>query len=620
VSRGEVGPGPASRDGPHRPLPPEPTAPHPPPGAPRDTAQGVAPDPAPEPAPDAAQVLTPDAWQDPPPGPPSAAPLDAAGDLPADLLPPLLPDPWDGERDSDAKSRPEPGGTGEYFAVASETEHTGGLREGDLLIRRYRLLERIAEGGMSVIWRAFDEALQRPVAVKVHDGPFDAEHGCRELIRREARTAARLHHPDVIEVYDYGETVTAQGRIAAFVVMRLLEGRSLADRLREGPLPWQEAARIAERIALVLAAAHERGIVHRDVTPENVLLTEDGAKLLDFGIAAIADEQGNELLAEYGTPPYVAPERLQGVHADPAVDMYSLGVMLFEMLTGDLPYPERTWEAIEVVRRIGPPPVPDVPNLPAELALLCQSCLSPQPRQRPTAQHAAEVLARAAARRRGRHSRPTWATAACMSIALLAVGISLFSGGRSGEQRPTSDGGAARTVQEGPSPAWQSPRPRAGSVTAPDGHRPAPSPAGAKRTGPSPAEPTHGPRATPTATHEPQTWSGRAAPDVPRLSGVETLPEAMWRLDRMLDEGTAEAEIRADVARAIRHDVRQVVHTMAEDEEGLCRGIAGVRLKLLASQREGALSAGLRIDLAEQLDVIHAALTGYPLDGGSGRA
>ncbi|SDQ81065.1 Serine/threonine protein kinase [Thermostaphylospora chromogena] len=266
------------------------------------------------------------------------------------------------------------------------------MKEGDVLTRRYRLLERIASGGMSAIWRAFDQSLHRMVAVKVLDRPLDADHGERELIRREARAAARIIHPDAIEVYDYGETVTSNGRMAAFVVMRLLDGTPLADRIADGPLPWQEAVTIAARVAKVLAAAHERGIVHRDVTAENVLITPDGAKLLDFGIAAFVGEQASERVADYGTPPYVAPERLAGVITDPAVDVYSLGVLLFEMLTGDTPYPERTWEEIENARREGPPPLPDVPGLPTEVAMLCRRCLDADPRNRPTAQHVADVL------------------------------------------------------------------------------------------------------------------------------------------------------------------------------------------------------------------------------------
>ncbi|MEV5414090.1 serine/threonine-protein kinase [Thermopolyspora sp. NPDC052614] len=371
--------------------------------------------------------------------------------------------------------------------VAPDGEYAGGLSEGDVLMRRYRLEERIATGGMSVIWRAFDEALQRSVAVKVHDGSFDGDHQCRDLIRREARTVARLQHPDVIEVYDYGETVTGQGRVAAFVVMRLLDGRPLAECLLEGPLPWWEALHIAERLALVLAAAHEQGIVHRDVTPENVLLTADGAKLLDFGIAAIADDQGNERLADFGTPPYVAPERLHGVTASPAVDVYSLGVLLFEMLTGELPYPERTWEAIEVVRRIGPPPLPDVPGLPPEAALLCQSCLSQSPQRRPTAQQAAEILARATVkRRRRRHTWPAWAAMSGLSLATLAAGLTLL------------------TTEEPP-------KPRRGQIVNsvwPASVRTSPTPIGSGRAG----APTTGTRAVPVSEHDARRDPPRVAP------------------------------------------------------------------------------------------------------------
>lgn len=188
----------------------------------------------------------------------------------------------------------------------SPPEH-GGLRAGDVLTRRYLLLEPIAWGGMSVIWRAFDQSLQRMVAVKLLDGEIGADRGGRELIRREARATARLIHPDAIEVYDYGEAVTSYGRLAAYVVMRLLEGRPLSDRISEGPLPWADAALIAARLANVLAAAHERGIVHRDVTAENVLLTATGAKLLDFGIAAFIGEDGEDHVSDYGTPPTSRP-------------------------------------------------------------------------------------------------------------------------------------------------------------------------------------------------------------------------------------------------------------------------------------------------------------------------
>ncbi|WP_345022584.1 serine/threonine-protein kinase, partial [Nonomuraea roseoviolacea] len=251
---------------------------------------------------------------------------------------------------------------------------------GDVLARRYVLLERIASGGTSVLWRARDSALERLVAVKV----LQEE---RELARREARTTARLEHPDAIEVYDYGETVTARGRVAAYVVMRLLDGVPLAERLSAGPLPWREAAATAARIARVLEAAHRQGIVHRDVSAENVLLTGSGPKLLDFGIAAPIGDPDDQR----GTPPYVSPERLAGAPVHPAVDVYALGVLLYEMFTGAPPYPETTWEELEGARRTRPCPRPA--GVPGELAALCARCLDPSPARRPTAGDVALRLA-----------------------------------------------------------------------------------------------------------------------------------------------------------------------------------------------------------------------------------
>ena len=173
---------------------------------------------------------------------------------------------------------------------------------GDLLARRYLLLEPLAAGGMSVIWRAFDQSLQRTVAVKVVTSP--CRRGSATAPARAPRRAPprRLLHPDAIEIYDYGEAVTRNGAVAAFVVMPLLDGTPLAERIADGPLPWPEAASIGVRMARVLAAGHARGLVHRDVTAENVLLTPDRAKLLDFGIAARAGAPDDDR----GTPPYVA--------------------------------------------------------------------------------------------------------------------------------------------------------------------------------------------------------------------------------------------------------------------------------------------------------------------------
>ncbi|MFI7450451.1 serine/threonine-protein kinase [Nonomuraea sp. NPDC049714] len=257
---------------------------------------------------------------------------------------------------------------------------------GDLLARRYLLLEPLATGGMSVIWRAFDQSLQRTVAVKVVTSSLQTGLGDRARARTEARAAARFIHPDAIEIYDYGEAVTRNGAVAAFVVMPLLNGTPLAERIAVGPMPWPEAASIGVRMARVLAAGHTRGLVHRDVTAENVLLTPDGPKLLDFGIAAWAGAPDDDC----GTPPYVAPERLDGAATHPAVDVYALGVLLFTMITGRTPYPETTWEQLEAARRTSPPPRPA--GVPHSVAALCQRCLAHEPERRPSAAEVADAL------------------------------------------------------------------------------------------------------------------------------------------------------------------------------------------------------------------------------------
>jgi hypothetical protein len=491
----------------------------------------------------------------------------------------------------------------------------GGLAEGDVLIRRYHLRERLAEGGMSVIWRAFDQSLQRMVAVKVLDGSFDGDHGGRELIRREARAAARLRHPDVIEVYDYGETITTHGRVAAFVVMRLLDGQPLAERLLDGPLPWTEAVGIALRLALVLSAAHAQGIVHRDVTPENVLMTDDGAKLLDFGIAAIEDDHGNERLADYGTPPYVAPERLRGVTTDPAIDVYALGVLLFQTLTGHLPYPEQTWEALESVRRIGLPPEPTAPGLPSQVATLCRRCLSQEPEQRPTAQHVAEVLARSiTSGRRASQIRRRWLTASAATAAVCAVTLTWLN--TAGPATHTVDA-AGLLPTASTMPVATGGQPAVGATTVAPVTKPVPTKerpktVASRGSGVSDAEPTSGPPSGPE--HEPgqgaRTHQGHdpqpptQPPTGPVASGPLTVAEAVNRFNRTLERGMAAQEIRPDVAT----DLRQVLNNAILADDDPRPAVADVRHKLADREREGALSPSLGADLGEQLTEIDAAL------------
>jgi eukaryotic-like serine/threonine-protein kinase len=272
--------------------------------------------------------------------------------------------------------------------------HVSALSTGLPLADRYLLIEQLGHGGMSVVWRGFDDLLGRPVAVKVLAAPIAADPAFRAAIYREARSAARLSHPHITHVYDYGEAELPDGETVSYVVMELLEGRTLHQRLTEEPLPWPEAVRIAGQVADALAAAHRRGIVHRDIAPPNVMLTATGAKVLDFGIAALAggrgDPDGGGLL---GTPAYVAPERLADAPAAPAADVYALGALLYESLTGQPPLDARTWDELaEAYRRDASPPPLLVPGLPAEVAEVCTRCLSRDPALRPGSAEVARIL------------------------------------------------------------------------------------------------------------------------------------------------------------------------------------------------------------------------------------
>lgn len=249
---------------------------------------------------------------------------------------------------------------------------------GSRLQDRFTLVERIGAGGMSEVWRATDEVLGRPVAVKVLAAALaDVDR----LTWREARAAARLAHPNVTQVYDYGEVPLSGGGSAGYLVMELVDGQNLASRLTAGPLPWREAARVARQVAAALAAAHRLGVIHRDIKPGNVVLTGDGVKVLDFGIAAAAGGGDTDPGRWLGTPRYAAPERSDvTAPARPASDVYSLGVLFYEALAGHPP------------DRSPPPPVPGVPE---PVMRLCGACLEPDPARRPDARQVSTGLAEA---------------------------------------------------------------------------------------------------------------------------------------------------------------------------------------------------------------------------------
>ncbi|HEU5108428.1 MAG TPA: serine/threonine-protein kinase, partial [Micromonosporaceae bacterium] len=151
------------------------------------------------------------------------------------------------------------------------------------LAGRYRLVERLGIGGMSVVWRGYDEVLGRQVAIKVLAPTLASEGGFRHRLRAEAQAAARLCHPHITNVYDYGEAEGSGGTTVPYVVMELIDGEPMSSRLRRGgAMPWREAVTACAEVASALAVAHARGVVHRDVTPNNVMLTDSGAKMVDF--------------------------------------------------------------------------------------------------------------------------------------------------------------------------------------------------------------------------------------------------------------------------------------------------------------------------------------------------
>lgn len=272
----------------------------------------------------------------------------------------------------------------------------GGVEEtaDRLLAGRYALGEVVGRGGMGWVWRGWDRALNRPVAVKVL-APASSDPTADERFAREARIIAGLTDPHVVAVYDHG---TAGGR--PYLVMELLHGRTLRQELRtDGPLTPRRAALLAGQAATGLAAAHRAGIVHRDVKPANLIADGDALTVLDFGIAARLEETA-QLTATgqvLGTVDYLAPERAVGHAATPAADVYALGCVLHELLSGRPPFQADTPAALlyqhvhETPGTPHPPfPAPPVPTALAEYAL---RLLAKDPAERPTAAEAAAWLA-----------------------------------------------------------------------------------------------------------------------------------------------------------------------------------------------------------------------------------
>jgi serine/threonine protein kinase len=308
---------------------------------------------------------------------------------------------------------------------------------GQRLAERYRLVALIGSGGMSHVWRAVDEVLGRAVAVKTLDAALHADPQLRTVIRREARAAASIAHPNVTQVYDFGEETLSAGAVAPYLVMELRVGQNLADRLGAGPVAWPEAVAVCADVASALAAAHRLGVVHRDIKPANVMLTEAGAKVVDFGIAAMTanpDDEGQAPRA--GTPAYLAPEVVGGGPGTPESDMYALGAVLQTALTGSTPLVIQSWEQAALAHERGALPAPIlIPDLPREVRDLCTRCLSSVTGSRPTSEEAAEILTR-------------WSPQVGHSLGLAGPTDHPVSPGPAG--LPVSPGPAGRPVSPGP--------------------------------------------------------------------------------------------------------------------------------------------------------------------------
>jgi serine/threonine-protein kinase len=254
----------------------------------------------------------------------------------------------------------------------------------EVIAGRYELLELVGRGGMSSVWKAQDHLLDRSVAIKVLHEHYTQDEEYVERFRREARSVAQVSHPNIVTVIDRGEDAGRQ-----YIVFEYVDGENLKQLIeREGPLPVREALLLALQMARALGFAHDRGLVHRDVKPQNVLMNDEGqAKMTDFGIARSVDVDGVTVTGTVlGTSEYIAPEQARGQRVDAHTDVYSLGVVLYELLTGAVPFSGESFVTV-ALRHVNEPP-PDVlerrPDCPPRVALLIERAMAKNAEDRPS--------------------------------------------------------------------------------------------------------------------------------------------------------------------------------------------------------------------------------------------
>ena len=285
------------------------------------------------------------------------------------------------------------------------------------VVDSYQLVSRLGAGGMGEVYLAHDAKLDRPVALKFLSPGLALDRDRLRRFHQEVRAASSLNHPHIVVVHDFGEL---DGR--PFIVTEFIEGETLRHRLQQGPLAMQDVVDIGVQVASALAAAHARGLVHRDVKPENIMLRPDGyAKVLDFGLAKLAaprgsaDQEGRDLRTRpgmvVGTPHYMSPEQMRGLEVDARSDVWSLGVVLYEMATGRLPFADDgTSLALD-------------PGLPPELvAATCKALQTVRDLRHASAVELCADLKRVQTEIAPRRSAPRrWAVGAALAIAVAAL-------------------------------------------------------------------------------------------------------------------------------------------------------------------------------------------------------
>ena len=249
---------------------------------------------------------------------------------------------------------------------------------GRLINGRYRLIAPLGEGGMATLWRAIDEQLDREVAVKLLRPQYSSDAGFARRFKQEARSAGSLSHPNIVTVYDYGQD--GEDAATQYIAMQLVDGQDLSAVLRErGRLSVDDAVRVALGVASALEAAHRRGIVHRDVKPGNILITDDGdVKVTDFGIARAVSETSMTVTGTtLGSVHYFSPEQARGDEVTGASDVYALGIVLYELLTGRRPFEGDSAAGVALKRLTEEPPPPNEfrPDLPPALTAIVMRAL-----------------------------------------------------------------------------------------------------------------------------------------------------------------------------------------------------------------------------------------------------